>query len=60
MLCPCAGCRTNPFCLTLGADVVPLSETWWTIYRTYLEPTTKTGPLVTELVLPKLLHFAKV
>lgn len=53
-------CGANPFCLTLNTDVVPLSENWFAIYRTYLEPKTKTGPLVSELVLPKLMHFSTV
>ena len=51
-------CGGTPFCATVGADVVPLHKQWLTVYRTYLEPSTKTGPLATELVLPRSLVFA--
>lgn len=52
-------CRGLQFCLEIGTDVVPSPPIgdWFSIYRTYLEPATKTGPLVTELVMPKLMHF---
>ena len=50
--------KGNPFCIEIGTDVVkPKTGDWFAIYRTYLEPATKTGPLVTELVLPQLMHF---
>lgn len=50
----------NPFCLEIGTDIVKSPShggDWFAIYRTYLEPSTRTGPLVTELVLPQLMHF---
>eukprot|EP00911_Craspedida_sp_UC1_P001998 UC1_evm2s1539 len=52
------GTPARPFCVPLSQAVLPVGSKWRAIFRTYLEPDTKTGPLVSELVLPRLLHFS--
>eukprot|EP00322_Chrysochromulina_rotalis_P018473 CAMPEP_0115835608 /NCGR_PEP_ID=MMETSP0287-20121206/4282_1 /TAXON_ID=412157 /ORGANISM="Chrysochromulina rotalis, Strain UIO044" /LENGTH=397 /DNA_ID=CAMNT_0003289071 /DNA_START=54 /DNA_END=1247 /DNA_ORIENTATION=- len=46
------------YCVPISYKDVPRGHTWYTIVRTYLEPTTATGPLASELLAPKLLHFS--
>ena len=48
----------NPFCLNVSSAVVQPTEPWFAIVRTVLEQQTKTGPLASELVLPRSLHFS--
>lgn len=44
-----------PYCVELPRSQAP--RDWWLIYRTYLEPATKTGPAVEELIMPRVLRF---
>lgn len=55
-------CSLNPViahapCLSVGIDIIPANAEWEFVYRTYLEPSTRTGPLVDELILPQVMHF---
>ena len=44
-------------CVPIPYSQIPRWETWFPVVRTYLDPATATGPLVTELFTPELLHF---
>ena len=44
-------------CVPIPYEQVPQRLTWFPVVRTYLEPATATGPLVTEVFTPSLLHF---
>ena len=46
----------GPFCIELPVSAAP--HDWFFIYRTYLEPATKTGPALDELILPSTLKFS--
>lgn len=43
------------FCLELTTAVAP--DEWLLVFRTYLERATKTGPSVSELIMPTLMRF---
>jgi len=53
-----AKCDGSSFCLEVG-DQIPANQAWAFAYRTYLEPSTATGPKLSELVLPTVLKFSK-
>ena len=44
------------YCIALPTTAAP--GKWFLVYRTYLEPATRTGPLLGELVMPTLLRFS--
>ena len=44
-------------CVPIPYSQVPRGQTWFAVVRAYLEPATATGPLVTEILAPNLLHF---
>ena len=44
-------------CVPIPYSQVPPGQTWFPVVRTYLEPATATGPLVSEVFTPSLLHF---
>ena len=51
------------YCLTVGYDEIdglPQKMSWSLWYRTYLNPETKTAPLPSELVMPRVLKFQVV
>ncbi len=52
-------CQGEPFCFSVptGQLGVPFDEALNMIERPYLEPLTHTGPLVSQLVHPQVLHF---
>jgi hypothetical protein len=52
-------CQGEPFCFAVptGELGVPLDDALSMIERPYLEPSTHTGPLPSELVNPQVLHF---
>ena len=48
------------YCVEVGYDnttEIPSKSYWGLAYRTYLDPETKTAPLVSELVMPQVLKF---
>jgi len=47
----------DPFCIKITYEQVPQGETWYPVSRTYLDPTSATGPLIDELIMPSVLHF---
>ena len=48
------------FCLQVDTKQVPVKKMWAVAYRPYLEPSTKTGPLLSEIVAPMTLKFEKI
>jgi len=44
-------------CVPIPFDQIVRGQTWFPVVRTYLEPATATGPLVSEVFTPVLLHF---
>ena len=52
-------CEGESFCLEVDTTNVPKRTMWALAYRTYLEPTTATGPKLDEIVLPTVLKFRK-
>jgi hypothetical protein len=52
-------CQGEPFCFSVptGELGVPLDDALSVIERPYLEPLTHTGPLASQLVDPRVLHF---
>ena len=49
-------CRAiGPFCVELPRS----AQEWSLIYRTYLEPATRTGPALDELIIPQILRFRR-
>ena len=51
-------CGTRPYCFEVptGEAGVPLGETMLLTWRAYLQPGTQTGPLVSDLLVPRLLR----
>jgi len=45
------------YCQEVDTTQLPVRDNWRMAYRTVLEPATGTGPLISELVLPIVLHF---
>jgi len=51
-------CGKNKYCLEVDSLQVQEDKFWALAYRTVLEPTTATGNLLSELVLPRVLKFS--
>lgn len=50
-------CRRNKYCMQLSTAQLPTANAWALIYRTYLEPATKTAPKLSEIYSPTVLQF---
>jgi len=50
-------CKDLVNCLEAGTEEIPDLNNWRLAYRTYLEKATKTGPKLSEIILPIVLRF---
>eukprot|EP00656_Telonema_subtile_P039663 TRINITY_DN4474_c0_g1_i3.p1 TRINITY_DN4474_c0_g1~~TRINITY_DN4474_c0_g1_i3.p1 ORF type:complete len:134 (+),score=14.14 TRINITY_DN4474_c0_g1_i3:179-580(+) len=50
-------CGSDANCLSVDTKQVPSSREWALAYRTVLEPATKTGNKLSEIILPTVLKF---